>query len=110
HAVAHRLPVYTISDTRDATGRIVHYERLLLPLTGDGADVAHVLASLETVSPEGAFDNHGLITATGRSPAFALCTSIVESFLCQCRAAIAYSVAPTRRTRQHAPLSARGFV
>ena len=78
HAVAHRLPVYTISDTRDATGRIVHYERLLLPLTGDGAGVAHILASLETVSPEGAFDNHGLMTATGRSPAFALCTAIVE--------------------------------
>ena len=78
HAVAHRLPVYTISDTRDATGRIVHYERLLLPLAGAGAGVAHILASLETVSPEGAFDNYGLMTATGRSPAFALCTAIVE--------------------------------
>jgi len=78
--IEHRVPVYTISDMRDGTGRIVHYERLLLPFAGAGAahSVAHVLASLETVSPEGAFDNHGLMTATGRSPAFALCTTIVE--------------------------------
>jgi len=78
HAVAHRLPIYTVSDMRDTTGRIVHYERLLLPLTGDGAAVTHILASLEAVSPEGVFENHGLMTATGRSPAFALCTAIVE--------------------------------
>jgi len=80
HVVAHRAPVYTISDMRDGAGRIVHYERLLLPFAGDSVahGVAHILASLETVSPEGAFDNHGLMTATGRPPAFALCTTIVE--------------------------------
>ena len=31
-----RLPVYTIADTRDRDGRIVHYERLLLPFSRDG--------------------------------------------------------------------------
>jgi hypothetical protein len=78
HVVAHRLPVYTISDMRDPSGRIVHYERLLLPFEDGRPGVGRILASLETVSPEGVFETHGLMTATGRSPAFALCTAIVE--------------------------------
>src|SRR5262249_10958 len=78
HPLPPPLPCYTTAAKRDATGRTVHYERPLLPLAGAGTGVAHILASLETVSPEGAFDNYGLMTATGRSPAFALCTAIVE--------------------------------
>src|SRR5262245_48891709 len=51
HGVATRLPVYTVSDMRDRTGRIVHYERLLLPFATEGFEVNRILASLETVSP-----------------------------------------------------------
>src|SRR5262249_61023408 len=51
HVVATRLPVYTVSDMRDRTGRIVHYERLLLPFATEGSEVDRILASLETVSP-----------------------------------------------------------
>jgi hypothetical protein len=76
HAVATGAPVYTVSDMRDRSGRIVHYERLLLPFCGNGARVERILASLETVSPEGAFDNDGLMIALPKPPAFALCTTI----------------------------------
>jgi hypothetical protein len=76
HVVATRLPVYTVSDMRDRTGRIVHYERLLLPFATEGSEVDRILASLETVSPEGAFDNRALMSGAGKPPAFALCTTI----------------------------------
>ena len=74
--VAARKPVYTMADMRDEVGRIVHYERLLLPFGLNGFAVDHILASLEAVSPEGAFENRDLMKAPSRPPAFALCTII----------------------------------
>jgi hypothetical protein len=75
--VARRLPVYTVADMRD---RIVHYERLLLPFTEQKgerrSEVDVILALLETASPEGGFENHALMQAPHRPPAFALCTTI----------------------------------
>ena len=76
HVLASRLPVYTVADMRDPGGRIVHYERLLLPFGQNGIEVDRILASLETVSPEGAFENRGLMNAPPRPHAFALCTTI----------------------------------
>ena len=73
--VAARNPVYTIADLRDRAGRIVHFERLLLPFgRADGVD--RILASIEAISPEGAFENHDLMIAPSASPAFAFCTII----------------------------------
>lgn len=69
-----RLPVYTVADMRDRDGRIVHYERLLLPFRQNGVAIDRILASLETVSPEGAFDNTEIMVS--KPPAFALCTTI----------------------------------
>jgi hypothetical protein len=74
--VAAREPVYTIADLRDRAGRIVHFERLLLPLSQVGAAVDCVLASIEAVSPEGALENRSLVTASSAPPAFAFCTII----------------------------------
>jgi len=69
------LPVYTVADMRDRDGRIVHYERLLLPFSQNGGVVIdRILASLQTVSPEGAFDNSDIMTS--KPPTFALCTTI----------------------------------
>jgi hypothetical protein len=76
HLVREKLPIYTVSDMRDGAGRIVHYERLLLPFCDGGPEVTRILASLETTSPEGDFDNANLMTAPGRPPTFALCTTI----------------------------------
>src|SRR5215831_5992906 len=42
-------PVYTIHDLVDRNGRLVHYERLLLPYGRDGTCVDHILAAFEFV-------------------------------------------------------------
>jgi hypothetical protein len=70
------LPVYTIADLRDKDGRIVHFERLLLPFSHDGVTVHQVVASLEAVSPEGDFEQRGLMKPPAKPPAFAFCTTI----------------------------------
>jgi hypothetical protein len=75
-AVSAREPVYTIADLRDRAGRIVHFERLLLPFGQDGSAVERVLASIEAVSPEGAFDGRDLMTASTPPPAYAFCAVI----------------------------------
>jgi hypothetical protein len=72
--LATNLPVYTVADMRDRDERIVHYERLLLPFSRDGVAIDRILASLETVSPEGAFDNCEIMVS--KPPTFALCTTI----------------------------------
>ena len=74
--VAAREPVYTIADVRDRAGRIVHFERLLLPFGRDGTAVDRILASIEAVSPEGGFDSRHLVTAPSAPPAFAFCAII----------------------------------
>jgi hypothetical protein len=84
-AVAAREPVYTVADMRDRGGRIVHFERLLLPFGRDGMAVDRILASIEAVSPEGGFDGHSLMATPSMTPAFAFC-AIIDT-----RAAIAGS-------------------
>jgi hypothetical protein len=74
--VATRLPIYTVADLRDRDGRIVHYERLLLPFSRDGVAVDRILASLEAVSPEGDFERRDLMKPPAKPPAFAFCTTI----------------------------------
>ena len=76
HVVATKLPVYTVVDTRDRDGRLVHYERLLLPFSRNGINVDRILASLETVSPEGAFENRNIFKAPTTAPNYSLCATI----------------------------------
>jgi hypothetical protein len=75
-AVEARQPVYTIADMRDRAGRIVHFERLLLPLSRTGTAVDRILASIEAVSPEGKFNPQDLVTMPAAPPAFAFCAVI----------------------------------
>ncbi|HWF94221.1 MAG TPA: PAS domain-containing protein [Xanthobacteraceae bacterium] len=75
-ALAAREPVYTVADMRDRGGRIVHFERLLLPFGRDGTSVDRILVSIEAVSPEGVFDGLNLIMAPAAPPAFAFCAII----------------------------------
>lgn len=72
--IATKLPVYTIADMRDRGGRIVHVERLLLPFGHHGVEIGRIMVSLETVSPEGAFENRDL--RKPNLPTFALCATI----------------------------------
>jgi hypothetical protein len=71
-----RLPVYTVAEMNDRNGRVVHYERLLLPFGSEGSKIDRILASLEAVSPDGAFENRDLVKSAPKPPAFALCTTI----------------------------------
>jgi len=66
--VARRLPAYTIADMEDIYGRVVAYERLLLPFSDDGG-VTHIIASLKTISEDGGFEIKNLIRGNDKLPA-----------------------------------------
>jgi hypothetical protein len=73
--LARALPVYTISDIDDMYGRLVAYERLLLPFS-DGGNVIHVIASLKTICEDGGFEIKNLMRGNDALPATRLCTVI----------------------------------
>jgi hypothetical protein len=61
------LPVYTIANIDDAYGRIVAYERLLLPFS-EGGNVTHIIASLKTISEDGGFEIKNLMRGNDSLP------------------------------------------
>jgi hypothetical protein len=61
------LPVYTISNVDDSYGRIVAYERLLLPFS-DRGDVTHIIASLKTICEDGNFEIRNLMRGNDSLP------------------------------------------
>jgi len=61
------LPVYTISNIDDVYGRIVAYERLLLPFA-QGGHVTHMIASLKTISEDGGFEIKNLMRGNDTLP------------------------------------------
>ncbi|QWG11397.1 PAS domain-containing protein [Bradyrhizobium sediminis] len=65
--IARRLPVYTIANIDDVYGRIVAYERLLLPFS-NGDNVSHVIASLKTISEDGNFEIKNLMRGNDSLP------------------------------------------
>ena len=65
--IARRLPAYTISNIDDTYGRIVAYERLLLPFS-DGGNVTHIIASLKTISEDGGFEIRNLMRGNDKLP------------------------------------------
>lgn len=65
--IARRLPAYTIAQIDDIYGRLVAYERLLLPFS-DGGNVTHIVASLKTISEDGGFEIKNLIRGGDRLP------------------------------------------
>jgi hypothetical protein len=65
--IARRLPAYTIANMEDIYGRVVAYERLLLPFSDDGS-VTHILASLKTISEDGGFEIKNLIRGNDKLP------------------------------------------
>jgi len=66
-----KLPVYTISNIDDIYGRIVAYERLLMPFS-DGGEITHVLASLKTISEDGGFEIRNLMRGNDSLPTLKL--------------------------------------
>jgi len=65
--IARKLPVYTIAHIDDVYGRIVAYERLLMPFS-DGGEVTHIVASLKTISEDGGFEIRNLMRGNDALP------------------------------------------
>jgi hypothetical protein len=65
--IARHLPAYTIANIDDIYGRIVAYERLLLPFSDDGS-VTHIIASLKTISEDGGFEIKNLMRGNDKLP------------------------------------------
>jgi hypothetical protein len=65
--IARRLPAYTIANIDDIYGRIVAYERLLLPFS-DSGNVTHIIASLKTISEDGGFEIRNLMRGSDTLP------------------------------------------
>jgi hypothetical protein len=65
--IARKLPVYTIAHIDDIYGRVVAYERLLLPFS-EGGEVTHIIASLKTISEDGGFEIRNLMRALDTLP------------------------------------------
>jgi hypothetical protein len=65
--VARALPLYTVSHVDDSRGRIVAYERLLLPFSENGG-VTHIIASLKTISDDGSFEIRNLMRGSDTLP------------------------------------------
>ncbi len=75
-AVRTGAPVYTIQDVSDAAGRVIHFERLLLPFARDGETVDRILAALEFVCDDGDFDAQALLSAPGAARTLRLSATI----------------------------------
>lgn len=73
--IARRLPAYTIANIDDVYGRIVAYERLLMPFS-DGDSVTHIVASLKTISEDGGFEIRNLMRGNDKLPVPVLRTII----------------------------------
>jgi hypothetical protein len=72
HQCAERaLPVYSISLVDDVNGRIVAYERLLMPFSS-GSGVTHIIASLKTISEDGKFEINNLLRDPDKLPEYTL--------------------------------------
>jgi hypothetical protein len=70
--VRRALPVYTIAHIDDIYGRVVAYERLVLPFSDAGA-VTHAIASLKTISEDGGFEIRNLMRGNDTLPRPKLC-------------------------------------
>ena len=65
--VGRGLPVYSVADVDDIYGRIVAYERLLLPFQTDGK-VCHIIASVKTFCEDGGFEIKNLMRGNDALP------------------------------------------
>jgi hypothetical protein len=68
HCIQRKLPIYTIAHIDDAYGRLVAYERLLIPFSEAGGEVTHIIASLKTISEDGGFEIKNLMRGSDALP------------------------------------------
>jgi hypothetical protein len=66
--IRRRLPAFTVAHIDDAYGRIVAYERLLLPFSDRDGTVTHIIGSLKTISEDGGFEIKNLMRGSETLP------------------------------------------
>ena len=66
--IRRRLPAYTIAHVDDIYGRIVAYERLLLPFSDRDGTLTHIIGSLKTISEDGGFEIKNLMRGNDKLP------------------------------------------
>ncbi len=66
--IRRRLPAFTIAHIDDVYGRIVAYERLLLPFSDRDGTVTHIIGSLKTISEDGGFEIRNLMRGNETLP------------------------------------------
>lgn len=69
-------PVYTICDVRDKNGRLILFERLILPFCGNGETVERILSSFEFICEDGAYDSAALVKLKYGAQTLRLCAMI----------------------------------
>lgn len=69
-------PVYTIHDVSDRNGRLIHFERLLLPFSNDGERIDRIVAAFEFICEDGAFESKDLLNLQTAPPALRLSATI----------------------------------
>lgn len=67
-SIRRRLPAFTIAHIDDVYGRIVAYERLLLPFSDRDGTVTHIIGSLKTISEDGGFEINNLMRGNETLP------------------------------------------
>jgi hypothetical protein len=70
------LPIFTIANVDDSCGRVVAYERLLLPFS-EGHGVTHIIASLKTISEDGSFEIRNLMRGNDNLPT-TICRAVID--------------------------------
>ncbi len=75
-AYSTRQPVYTIWDVNDKNGRLIHFERLILPFGGDGESVERLISAFEFICEDGAFDDAALHRLQNGALTLRLCATI----------------------------------
>lgn len=66
--IRRRLPAFTIAHIDDIYGRIVAYERLLLPFSDRDGVVTDIIGSLKTISEDGGFEIKNLMRGNETLP------------------------------------------
>ena len=62
------LPAFTVAHIDDVYGRIVAYERLLLPFSDSDGAVTQIIGSLKTISEDGGFEIKNLMRGNETLP------------------------------------------
>jgi hypothetical protein len=75
--LAHKRPTYSVSMVRDADGKDVSYERLLLPF-GSGADVEQIVGSYKAISIEGGFKITDLMGVRSKATPVIVINAVID--------------------------------